>query len=123
MAILVIDGQQIHLRLSTLEQIAAFWPAPHASIANVAGVEFVDNLWSTQVLQGVRAPGTGLPWVVMIGLMRRLKTKDFCVIKGRKPGVVITFASGPYQRWIYTLAGSRHAEEKLRTILGQIPQG
>jgi hypothetical protein len=49
----------------------------------------------------------------MIGVMRRLKTKDFCVIKRKKPGVIITFSSGPYQRWIYTLEAGRHAEEQI----------
>jgi len=45
--------------------------------------------------------------------MRRLKTKDFCVIKGKKPGVIITFTEGPFERWVYTLGESRHAEEQI----------
>jgi len=117
MAILVIEGEELRLQLTPLEQVAAFWPAPKALLSEVESIEFVDNLWTTQVLQGVRAPGTGIPFVVMIGVMRRLKTKDFCVIKRKKPGVIITFSSGPYQRWIYTLEGSRHAEDQ---ILGKL---
>jgi hypothetical protein len=112
MAILVIDGEQLSLKLSRWERIAALWSAPTAQLAQVESIQFKDNLWSTECLQGFRAPGTGFPYVVMIGVMRRLKTKDFCVIKGKKPGVMITFSSGPYQRWIYTLEGSRHAEEQ-----------
>lgn len=111
MAILVIEGDQLRLQLTPLEQAAAFWPAPKALLSQVQSIEFMDNLWNTQVLQGFRAPGTGIPFVLMIGVMRRLKTKDFCVIKRKKPGVIITFSSGPFQRWVYTLEGSRHAEE------------
>ena len=114
---LVIDSGLIHLKLSPLEQVAAFWPAPTAEISQVESVEFRDNLWSAHLLQGVRAPGTGFPYVVMIGVMRRLKTKDFCVIKRKKPGVVITFSAGPYQRWIYTHEGSRHAEDQILAAL------
>jgi len=117
MAILVIDGDEIRLHMSLLEQLGALWPTPKARLDQVESIQFVENLWSTEVLRGVRAPGTGIPYVVMIGVMRRLKTKDFCVIKRKKPGVIITFSSGPFQRWIYTLEGSRHAEDQ---ILGKL---
>lgn len=113
MAILVIEGSELSLRLSSWERLGAVWPAPKAQLDQVASIDFVENLWSTELLRGVRAPGTGFPYVVMIGVMRRLKGKDFCVIKRKKPGVVITFSSGPFQRWIYTLEGTRHAEEQI----------
>ena len=122
MAILVIEGAEIRLQLTPLEQVAAFWPAPKALLSQVESIEFAVDLWTTQVLQGVRAPGTGIPFVVMIGVMRRLKTKDFCVIKRKKPGVIISFSSGNFQRWIYTLDGSRHAEEQILAGLGPIAQ-
>ena len=113
MAILMIDGDQIRLKLSPLEQLGAFWPAPTATIDQVESLEFRENMWTTETLQGVRAPGSGFPFVVMIGVMRRLKTKDFCVIKRKKPGVIITFTEGPFERWVYTLGESRHAEEQI----------
>jgi len=113
MAILVIEGEELRLQLTPLEQAAAFWPAPKAQLSQVKSIEFADDLWTTQVLQGVRAPGTGIPFVLMIGVMRRLKTKDFCVIKRKKPGVIITFTEGPFERWVYTLGESRHAEEQI----------
>ncbi len=120
MAILVINGQELSLKLSILEQIAAFWPAPRANLDQLVSVEFVEVLWSSAVLKGVRAPGTGIPYVVMIGVMRRLKSRDFCVIKRKKPGVILGFSSGPFKRWIYTLEGSRHAEEQLLEALPHI---
>jgi len=120
MAILVINGQELSLKLSILEQIAAFWPAPRANLDQLVSVEFVEVLWSSAVLKGVRAPGTGIPYVVMIGVMRRLKSKDFCVIKRKKPGVILGFSSGAFKRWIYTLEGSRHAEEQLLKALPHI---
>jgi hypothetical protein len=117
MAILVTDGTELSLQLSPLEKLAACWPAPKAHLSQVQSIEFVENLWTTQVLQGVRAPGTAFPYVVLIGVMRRLKTKDFVVIKRKKPGVIITFSSGKFERWIYTLDGSRHAEEQILAAL------
>ena len=93
----------------TLAELQDFWPS--------AQIQFIDELWSKDVLRGVRAPGTGLPYMVLIGVMRGRGYKDFCVIKRRKPGVIITFSSGKYERWIYTLEGSRHAEEQILAAL------
>ena len=121
MAILRIDGQEISLKLTPLEQAAAFWPAPRATLDQVVSVAFIDAPWSTQLLQGVRAPGTGIPFVMMIGVMRRLKTKDFCVVKGKKPAAVITFSAGPFERWIYTLETPRHAEAQILATLPHFP--
>ena len=89
----------------------------HSTPDQVQSIQFIDELWSKDVLRGVRAPGTGLPYVVLIGVMRGKGYKDFCVIKRRKPGVIITFTSGKYERWIYTLEGSRHAEEQIVAAL------
>ena len=117
MAILVTDGKEIRLKMSLLERLGALVSPPTARLDQVQSIQFIDELWSKDVLRGVRAPGTGLPYVVLIGVMRGRGYKDFCVIKRRKPGVIITFTSGKYERWIYTLEGSRHAEEQIVATL------
>lgn len=122
MAKLVIEGENLRLTLSPLELAGTFWPPPKATIKQVVSVEFYDQPWIPQLLQGFRAPGTAIPFVVMMGVMRRLKTKDFVVIKRRKPAVAITFSAGPFQRWIYTLDGTRHAEEQLLAAIARNPK-
>ena len=117
MAILMFDGAEIRLKLSRWERLGALLSPPVARMDQVESIEFVDTLWSKDVLRGVRSPGTAIPYVVLIGVMRSSGFKDFCVIKRKKPGIIITFSSGPYQRWIYTLEGSRHAEDQ---ILGKL---
>ena len=112
MAILMIDSSEIRLKLTRWERLGALVSPPVARMDQVESIEFVD-LWSKDVLRGVRSPGTAIPYVVLIGVMRGSGFKDFCVIKRKKPGVIITFSSGPFQRWIYTLEGSRHAEEQI----------
>lgn len=118
MARLAIYGDVLALDLSFLEKVAALWPAPSSRVDQIESIEFSEDLWSSNLLQGVRAPGTGIPFVLMIGVMRSHKSKDFCVIKRKKPGVIITFSSGPFKRWIYTLEGSRHAEDEVLGGLG-----
>jgi hypothetical protein len=117
MAILIIDGGELRLKMSLLERLGALVSPPTARLDQVQSIEFIEELWSKDVLRGVRAPGTGMPYVVLIGVMRGRGYKDFCVIKRRKPGVIITFSSGKFQRWIYTLDGSRHAEEQILAAL------
>ena len=118
MAILVTDGTEIRLKMSLLERLGALVSPPTARLDQVQSIEFIEELWSKDVLRGVRAPGTGMPYVVLIGVMRGSGFKDFCVIERKKPGVIITFSSGPFQRWIYTLEGSRHAEDQILAKLG-----
>jgi len=113
MAILMFDGAEIRLKLSRWERLGALVSPPVARIDQVESIEFIDTLWSKDVLRGVRSPGTAIPYVVLIGVMRGSGFKDFCVIKRKKPGVIITFSSGPFERWIYTLEAGRHAEEQI----------
>jgi hypothetical protein len=117
MAILVTDGKEIRLKMSPAERLGALFSPPSARLDQVQSIQFVDKVWRRGVIRGLRAPGTGLPYVVLIGVMRGWGYKDFCVIKRRKPGVIITFTSGKYERWIYTLEGSRHAEEQIVAAL------
>lgn len=48
----------------------------------------VNDGWNE--LHGWRCPGTGIPYVIMLGTMRYKGTKDFCAVYGRRPARVIT---------------------------------
>jgi len=50
--------------------------------------EHVPDGWNE--LHGWRCPGTGIPWVIMLGTMRFKGTKDYCAVYGRRPARVIT---------------------------------
>jgi hypothetical protein len=51
-------------------------------------------------LRGVRAPGTGIPYVVLLGTMRFKEGKDFTAIYKRKPVKIYEFSAGEFKRWI-----------------------
>ena len=104
MARLVITDTRVRLELSLLEVLGAFHSSPEINLDQVESVEVVENPWSAELLKGVRAPGTGIPLVVLMGTMRYLKGKDFCVFYRRKPTAVITLKSGPFKRWIVRLS-------------------
>jgi hypothetical protein len=100
MAHLRINGNLLTLELSVWEKLGAFHSSPSIQLGEVAGVEVVENPWTGQVLKGVRAPGTGVPFLVLLGTMRYSKGKDFCAFYKRRPCVVVSHSSGPFKRWI-----------------------
>ena len=103
MARVIREGNELVLQLSFWEKMGALHSNPRTSIDAIEKIEFVDQLWGSSTLRGVRAPGTAIPYVVLLGTLRGLKFKDFVAMRGRGEGVVITLKSSPFARWIFTL--------------------
>ncbi len=104
MATIAVTGDEVAVRLSRWAVLGSIhWSgsvtAPRSA---VVGVEFVDDAWTR--LRGIRAPGTGLPGVIMLGTTRAHGQKDFCAVYGHRPGVVVTFdpARSEFARWVLT---------------------
>jgi hypothetical protein len=108
-----VVGDEVILELSFWERLGALHSSLRVSKSAVTKIEFIDNLWSSEVLRGVRAPGTGIPYVVLLGTMRGRNYRDFTAIKGRGVGVEICLNEGPFERWIFTLRQQRSELEQL----------
>jgi hypothetical protein len=103
MARILKIGNELVLELSFWEKMGALHLGPRTSIDSVESIEFIDQLWGSSILRGIRAPGTALPYVVLLGTLRGRNYRDFVAMKGRGEGVVITLKSGPFARWIFTV--------------------
>jgi len=103
MARILKIGNELTLELSFWEKMGALHLSPRTSIDSIESIEFIDQLWGSSTLRGVRAPGTALPYVVLWGTLRGRNYRDFVAMKGRGEGVVITLKSGPFARWIFTV--------------------
>ena len=103
MARVMREGNELVLQLSFWEKMGALHSNPRTSIDAIEKIEFIDQLWGSSTLRGVRAPGTAIPYVVLLGTLRGLKFKDFVAMKGRGEGVVLSLKSGPFKRWIFTI--------------------
>ena len=114
MAKVVIDGNELVLQLSFWEKMGALHSSPRAARSALTSVESVEQLWRSDVLRGIRAPGTAFPYVVLLGTLRGRRYKDFVAMKGRGQGCVLTFSSGPFERWIFTI---RQPESELSGLL------
>ena len=116
MAHLVVIGDQVRFELSTWEKIGAFARSQEVALSDVESVEVVANPWTSAVLKGIRAPGTGIPLIVMLGTMRYRGGKDLCAIYKRRPNAVITLKSGPFKRWIFEIKDMNEVEVLKKAI-------
>ena len=118
MARLVKVGDQLILELSIWEKLGALHDSPRVAAGSVEKIEFIDQLWGSSTLRGVRAPGTALPYLVLLGTLRGRGYRDFVAMSGRGEGVVLTLKSGPFARWIFTL---RQPKADFRALIGDTP--
>ena len=118
MAKLVKVGSELILELSIWEKLGALHNSPRISADSVEKVEFIDQLWGSSTLRGIRAPGTALPYVVLLGTLRGRGFRDFVAMSGRGEGVDLTLKSGPFTRWIFTI---KQPKADFLTLIGDTP--
>lgn len=97
---LVVSGEKLIYSLSFLEKLGALRKSPKSLLKNIQEIRYIENPWSREVLRGLRAPGTGIPYVIMLGTMRHRKGKDFCVIYKKNPMILIEFKNEKFARWV-----------------------
>jgi hypothetical protein len=102
MAKVIEEGNNLILKLSMWEKISGLQKDLVVSKDLLVKKTVFQNPWSKEVLRGVRAPGTGIPYVILLGTMRFKGGKDFTAIYKRRPVSVYEFKSGDFKRWIVT---------------------
>jgi hypothetical protein len=100
MAEILDSGNEVVLCLTKREKLAALHGNLVASKSDLISRKVVENPWRSQLLKGVRSPGTGIPFYLLLGTMRYKDGKDFTIIYRNKPVEVFEFKGGPYKRWI-----------------------
>ena len=100
MARVLDSGDEIQLCLTKREKIAALRGNLTAKKSDLTSRKIVENPWRSGLLKGVRAPGTAIPFYLLLGTMRYKNGKDFTIIYRNKPVEVFEFKDGPYKRWI-----------------------
>lgn len=102
MASIEVRGNSITLKLSVWEKMGSFHKNISVSKDKLIKKTVHQNPWSKDILKGVRSPGTGIPYVILLGTMRYKGGKDFTAIYKRKPVTVYEFKDSNYKRWIVT---------------------
>ena len=93
----------VTLKLSRLEKMGALQGDISVASNQLISKTEVPNPWTKKYLRGVRAPGTAIPYVILLGTMRFKGGKDFCAIYKRTPAMIYEFADAPFTRWIVSI--------------------
>lgn len=88
--------------MSTLEEIGALHKSLSAPESSIESVTYSDDPWREKRISGIRAPGTGFPYLIMLGTLRTFRSKSMCAIYKRDMATIVTFKDGPYKSWIAT---------------------
>ncbi len=104
MAELAIQGDELVVRLSPLERVAALHRDIRVPLTAVQSVCAEPDPWAA--LRGMRAPGTGLPGMIAYGVRRMTGARpDFAAVWGRRPAIRIELVPGSqYGRLVVTVA-------------------
>ena len=102
MAKVIDQGNYLILKLSMWEKIGGLHKDLVISKDLLVKKTVFQNPWTKEVLKGVRAPGTGIPYVILLGSIRYKGGKDFTAIYKRRPVTVYEFKDSTYKRWIVT---------------------
>jgi hypothetical protein len=101
MAHFEIQGDRLVLRLTGEEHLESV----HRDLAvprdAVTSARVTSDVWSE--LRGIRAPGTGIPGVIAVGTRRGSFGKDFAVVHGKGPGVVVELVGQAFERIVITV--------------------
>ncbi|MFL6048676.1 MAG: hypothetical protein ACJ738_02780 [Gaiellales bacterium] len=102
MAELQIEESELVLHLSSVEKTEGLHGDVRLPLSAVTSARSVDDLW--QELRGMRAPGTGVPGTLAVGTWQGGFGKDFAVVHGHGPGVVVEVAGEEYARLLVSMA-------------------
>jgi hypothetical protein len=102
MAKVIESETQLHLKLSVLEKIFALHGDIWVDKRLLTKKVMVENPWRRDVIKGIRAPGSAIPFVILLGTMRYRGGKDFTAIYKRRAVDIYEFKNSAYRRWILT---------------------
>lgn len=115
MAILRIEGDDLVLRLSRLEQVGALHGDIRVALSAVGDLQISERPFGE--LRGIRAPGTGLPRRIALGTWRHRRGKDFAALYRGRPAIIVRLRDAPFQR---LLVCSDDAEDCLTSIRARL---
>lgn len=113
MADLVIEGQDLVVKLSPLEKLAAFRGDVRVPLHSVIAVKVDEHPWRS--LRGVRAPGTGLPGVIAYGVRRYPSGRDFAALLSKRDAVTVDLGHpSPFARLVVSVPDGEACVTALR---------
>jgi hypothetical protein len=114
MATIAVDGNDLVVRLSALENIGALRGDIRLPLACVRAVRVSGTPWSE--LRGIRAPGTGVPGVISLGTRRGSGFHDFAAVYGRRPALIVEMTGASFDRLVVSCLDAADATARAAEI-------
>jgi hypothetical protein len=112
MANLTVEGDDLVLRLTSLEKLGAL----HGDLR--LALSAVEDIATAQApfrqLRGIRAPGTALPGRIALGTWRYRGHKDFVALYRGKLAMIVHLRDAPFQRLLVSADDPDAAAARIR---------
>jgi hypothetical protein len=114
------DASELIVTMTLPEELEALHSDVRVPLSAVTAVRAVDDAWPE--LRGIRAPGTGIPGVIAVGTRRGSFGKDFAVVHGKGPAVVVELDGAEYSRLVVTTENAAAVAQTIIRAAGK-PNG
>lgn len=115
MAELVLEGNDIVVRLGLLEALATWRRQLRLPLRDLRMVQVDDEPLAGR--GGLRLPGMYWPGSLALGPCRRRDEKEFAAIKAHEPAVVLDFDGGPWARVVVSTPNAAALAADLAAVL------
>lgn len=112
MAQLAIAHDELWLRLSVFEKVAALRGDLHAPLADIQSIDVAPAPWD--LVKGWRAAGLCLRRQIAVGTFRGPTTTKFVVLRGMQQAVRVSFSRGAVTEFLVGAADAPALVQRLR---------
>jgi hypothetical protein len=115
MAKLIVDGPDLVVRLSPLEKLGAFHRDVRVPLRAVLSAQAEPHPW--QAVRGIKAAGTGIPRVAILGTRYFKSGRDFVVLVARRPAIRVELSDeAPYKQLLLSVRDPERTLAQLRGV-------
>src|SRR4051794_37905114 len=113
MASIQLDDDELVVRLTTPEKVAALHGDVHAPSRAIQRVAVEPQ--PLEAVRGLRAPGLSIPRRTKIGTWRRFRHRGFVVARRDTPAVRVTLAGAAYDDVLISIPDAESAAVAIQT--------
>ena len=115
MAKVIVDGPDLVVRLSPLEKLGAFHRDVRVPLRAVLSAQAEPHPW--QAVRGIKAAGTGIPRVAILGTRYFKSGRDFVVLVARRPAIRVELSDeAPYEQLLLSVRDLKSTLAEIRDV-------
>jgi hypothetical protein len=117
MAKLIVDGPDLVVGLSWLERLGALHRDVRVPLRAVRSAQAEPHPW--QAVRGVRAAGTGIPGVAVLGTRYFKNGRDFVALVTGRPAIRVELGDeAPYEQLLVSVRDPEATLAEIRGVTG-----